>query len=96
MTPRRLAFEWLHKGLGWGALVAGAVVMALGVRMLGAPDALVLVLVLPYLVFAGFALVQARRRRRVDTYVAIWGRLRSPLLRPGIVPPPGQGEPGAA
>jgi len=96
MTPRRLAFEWLHKGLGWGALAAGALVLALGVQMLGAPGALVLLLALPYLIFAGFALAEARAGRRVDTYVAIWGRLRSPLLRPGIVPPPGQGEPGAA
>jgi hypothetical protein len=98
MTPKRIAFERAHKALGWGSLAAGALAIALGAALIGVPDALSVTLALPYLAFAFFAARQAQAGRRVDTYVAIWGRLRSPLLPSGLVPPAGpslgRGEPG--
>ncbi len=94
MTPRRILFERLHKAIGWGSIGAGAIAIALGASILGWPSALVALLALPYVALGVFAAWQGWAGRRVDTYVAIWGRLRSPLLPPGAVPPPGQGEGG--
>ncbi len=88
MTPRRVVFERLHKALGWGLLAGGAAAIWLGAAIIGPPPGLLLVLALPYLVLLAFAARQAATSRRVDTYVAIWGGLRSPHLRPGLVPPP--------
>ncbi|WP_203077345.1 cytochrome b family protein [Falsiroseomonas ponticola] len=92
MTPRRILFERLHKAIGWGSIGAGPIVILLALSILGFPAPLMLLLALPYLALAAFAVLQAWGGRHVDTYVAIWGRLRSPLLRPGVVPPPGEGE----
>jgi hypothetical protein len=73
MTPWRLAFERLHKSLGWAAVFAGAVVIVMGLVLVDAPRWMLLVLALWWLAFAvAFVLLQ-KRGRCIDTYQAIWG-----------------------
>jgi Eukaryotic cytochrome b561 len=73
MTPWRVAFERLHKGLGWLAVVAALGVIVLGLLLSDAPRWMALALALWWLVLAT-AFVQLQRAGRcVDTYQAIWG-----------------------
>lgn len=88
MTRRRTTFEVVHKALGWGSLALAAATLALGVALLGLPMAVAALLGAAYAVLLAVMLRHIRARAWVDTYVAIWGGLRSPLLRPGVVPPP--------
>ena len=73
MSPRRKAFEWTHKVLGWSALLVAAGVLVLGLVVADAPRWMPLVLALWWLAL-GAAFVQLQRAGRcVDTYQAIWG-----------------------
>jgi hypothetical protein len=73
MTPWRLAFERLHKSLGWAAVFAGAVVIVMGLVLVDAPRWMLLVLALWWLAFAVAFVVLQKRGRCIDTYQAIWG-----------------------
>ena len=73
MTPWRLLFEWLHKTLGWLALVASIGVIGVGLVLVNAPRWIALLLGAWWLVLAiAFAVLQ-RAGRCIDTYQAIWG-----------------------
>lgn len=73
MTRRRLAFEYLHKSLGWAALPVVAGTTAVGLLMLDAPRWMALLIGGWWAALAGaFALLQASGRC-LDTYQAIWG-----------------------
>lgn len=73
MTRRRLAFEYLHKSLGWAALPLVVANTAAGLVMLDAPRWMAM-LIGGWWVFlaAAFAILQAQGRC-LDTYQAIWG-----------------------
>lgn len=73
MTPRRMRFEVLHKGLGWLAVPAAIGVIALGLLVSDAPRWMAVVLAVWWLVLAGSAWQWQRLGRCVDTYQAIWG-----------------------
>jgi Eukaryotic cytochrome b561 len=73
MTPWRLAFERLHKGLGWLALLASVAVIALGLVAADAPRWMALVLALWWAALAVVFVHLQRRGRCIDTYQAIWG-----------------------
>jgi Eukaryotic cytochrome b561 len=73
MTPWRLAFERLHKGLGWAAVLASVAVIALGLVAADAPRWMVLVLALWWAALAATFVRLQRAGRCIDTYQAIWG-----------------------
>lgn len=73
MTPRRLAFETIHKTLGWLCLLAAILVTALGLVVADAPRWMALALTLWWAALALTATVLQKRGRCVDTYQAIWG-----------------------
>jgi hypothetical protein len=73
MTPRRVRFERLHKGLGWAALGGAVACIGLGLVTADAPRWMPLALALWWaLLGAAFARWQ-RAGRCIDTYQAIWG-----------------------
>ena len=73
MTPHRIWFERLHKGLGWLSVLAAVGVIALGLQVADAPRWMALVLLAWWSALAGLAWRWQRRGRCVDTYQAIWG-----------------------
>lgn len=73
MTPHRMGFERLHKGLGWLALLAAVAVMVLGLQLADAPRWMAVVLAAWWLLLAGAAWQWQRQGRCIDTYQAIWG-----------------------
>ena len=73
MTPRRLAFERVHKALGWLALLAALAVVALGLQRADAPRWMALALALWALALGAAFVHWQRRGRCIDTYQAIWG-----------------------
>lgn len=77
MTLRRRLFERWHKTAGWACLALAAVVALLGAELIGAPGWLLAALG----ILQGAALLAILdgvvRRRWIDTYAALWGRLRS-------------------
>ena len=89
MTPRRRWFERVHKGLGWLALLASVLAIALGLWVADAPRWMALALALWWLALGiAFARLQAAGRC-IDTYQAIWGPDRA---HPGnALPQPGWG-----
>ena len=73
MTPWRRAFERLHKGLGWLAVLAAVAVLMGGLLLADAPRWMALALSVWWLVLlTGFVTLQ-RAGRCIDTYQAIWG-----------------------
>lgn len=73
MTTRRLAFEYLHKSLGWAALPVVAATTAAGLVMLDAPRWMA-VLIGSWWAALGVAFVVLQASGRcLDTYQAIWG-----------------------
>jgi hypothetical protein len=73
MTPRRLAFEYAHKTLGYLALLLGIAAIATGLWQANAPRWMALGLIGWWgCVIAAFIVLQ-RRGRAFDTYQAIWG-----------------------
>jgi hypothetical protein len=84
-----VAFERLHKTIGWLALVASIAVVALGLVLADAPRWMPLALSLLWLALAGAFAVLQRRGRCIDTYQAIWG---PGSMHPGNrIPPIGWG-----
>jgi hypothetical protein len=73
MTPRRVAFEYLHKLGGYLALLLSVPAVALGLKAADAPRWMAWVLGAAWL--AGIALFVWLQRsgRCLDTYQAIWG-----------------------
>ena len=73
MTPRRVAFEYVHKSLGWVALALTIPATGLGLWITDAPRWMPLTLAIWWaLLIAAFAQLQ-RQGRCFDTYQAIWG-----------------------
>jgi Eukaryotic cytochrome b561 len=73
MTPHRIWFERLHKGLGWLAVLAAAGVMMLGLQVADAPRWMPLALLAWWGLLLAAAWHWQRQGRCVDTYQAIWG-----------------------
>jgi hypothetical protein len=73
MTPRRLAFERIHKSLGWIAILTAVLVVIIGLVMVDAPRWMLLALLAWWgLIVFAFARLQ-KQGRCIDTYQAIWG-----------------------
>ena len=73
MTPRRLMFEYIHKTVGYLALLLSALTILSGLWQANGPNWMWLSLCLWWAALAGGALVLQRRGMAVDTYQAIWG-----------------------
>jgi hypothetical protein len=73
MTTWRRAFERLHKGLGWLALLLAPAVIVLGLVLADAPRWMLLVMLLWWLLLTAAFVRLQRRGRCIDTYQAIWG-----------------------
>lgn len=73
MTPRRVAFERVHKGLGWIALLLVIPTTGLGLYGVDAPRWMALVLPLWWTVLLVLFVRWQRQGRCWDTYQAIWG-----------------------
>jgi hypothetical protein len=73
MTSRRIAFERLHKGLGWLAVMAAVAVTGLGLLVADAPRWMALALTAWWSLLALLAVRWQRQGRCIDTYQAIWG-----------------------
>jgi hypothetical protein len=92
MTPRRHAFEAIHKTGGWIAIALSVAAIMTGVAPFGGPDWLLLLVCGAWLAALVAATRFVRDRRHHDTYVAIWGPdLRSPLLRGATTTTPQHG-----
>lgn len=73
MTPRRLAFEYAHKSLGYLAVILSAAAILSGLWQANAPNWMWLSLCIWWAgLIVAFILLQ-RRGMTVDTYQAIWG-----------------------
>ncbi len=73
MTPRRVAFEYIHKFGGYAAVLASIVAVFTGLWHANAPRWMWVLLGLWWLcLIASFVALQ-RQGRALDTYQAIWG-----------------------
>lgn len=73
MTPRRLAFEYLHKTGGYLAILVACCAIISGLWRVNAPVWMPLT-ILGWWMFLMLAFVRLQRQNRaVDTYQAIWG-----------------------
>jgi ABC-type branched-subunit amino acid transport system permease subunit len=84
MTPRRLAFEWVHKIGGYGALALSVLVTGLGLELARAPAWMWLTISLWWVMLLGMTVRLQRAGRCIDTYQAIWG---PDLRHPGNATP---------
>lgn len=73
ITPRRVWFERIHKGLGWGALFVAIAVIGMGLVAADAPRWMGIVLLAWWVLLGGLAWRWQRAGRCIDTYQAIWG-----------------------
>ncbi len=73
MTPRRLAFEAVHKHLGWIAVPLALTATALGLGFVDAPRWMLLFLAIWWISLIASAVHLQASGRCVDTYQAIWG-----------------------
>ena len=73
MTRRRVAFEWLHKSLGWLVLPAVWAATAYGLLLADAPRWMPIVIALWWAAWLAAFVALQRSGRCVDTYQAIWG-----------------------
>ncbi len=73
MTPRRLAFEYVHKAAGYVALALAMVTIMSGLWQANGPNWMWLTLVLWWSALAVAAIILQRRGMALDTYQAIWG-----------------------
>ncbi len=80
MTPRRVVFEYVHKTLGWLALILVLPTTTLGLIIADAPRWMPLVIGSWWMLLIAAFVVLQRQGRCVDTYQAIWG---SDLAHPG-------------
>ncbi|PTX54937.1 hypothetical protein C8N43_3760 [Litoreibacter ponti] len=73
MTPRRLMFEYVHKNLGYLAVILSAAAILSGLWQANGPNWMWLTLCIWWSgLIAAFVVLQ-RRGMAVDTYQAIWG-----------------------
>jgi len=86
MTPRRIAFEWLHKCGGYAALLLAAGVTFSGLYVADAPRWMVLYIALWWLALGIFYAALQKQGRCIDTWQAIWGegKRNYPLIGWGI------------
>jgi hypothetical protein len=73
MTPRRVAFERIHKTLGWAALLGAGVAIGLGLVAADAPRWMALAIAAWGCVLGAAFVLWQRQGRCIDTYQAIWG-----------------------
>ncbi|MEM7376485.1 MAG: cytochrome b561 domain-containing protein [Pseudomonadota bacterium] len=73
MTPRRRAFEWCHKALGYTLLGVSAIAVLTGLWRANAPHWMWLGVLSWWTVLGAAFLSLQRRGLAVDTYQAIWG-----------------------
>lgn len=73
MTPWRVAFETLHKGIGYGTVCLAIVTILLGLWKANGPVWMWLALSLWWAMLVVVFVVLQRRGMAVDTYQAIWG-----------------------
>ena len=73
MSPHRLRFERIHKGLGWLTVLSAMAVIAFGLLVADAPRWMPLVLLAWWSALALLALRWQGQGRCIDTYQAIWG-----------------------
>ncbi len=73
MTLRRLAFEWMHKSLGWVAMLLAIAATAIGLVMADAPRWMPIVIALWWACYTVAFVALQRAGWCVDTYQAIWG-----------------------
>jgi hypothetical protein len=73
MTPHRIWFERVHKGIGWLSIGAAMVVIVLGLHLADAPRWMAVALAGWWLLLAAAAWRWQRQGRCIDTYQAIWG-----------------------
>ena len=74
MTRRRILFEYVHKSLGWIAMLGVIVETAAGLIIVDAPRWMAAVLTGWWLTLLMALVVLQRAGRCIDTYQAIWGR----------------------
>lgn len=73
MTPRRLAFEYLHKYLGYIAIFLAWSTTFLGMWLANGPVWMFVVLGGWFLFLIGLFVIMQRKGLALDTYQAIWG-----------------------
>lgn len=73
MTPWRVAFETLHKTIGYATLCLAVVTILLGLWKANGPLWMWLVLLVWWALLVAVFVVLQRRGMAVDTYQAIWG-----------------------
>lgn len=73
MTPWRLAFEWIHKSVGYLAVLLAMATVFTGLLVADAPRWMWLVLSLWWLILIGAFMYLQAQGRCIDTYQAIWG-----------------------
>ena len=73
MTPRRIAFERVHKSLGWLTLFAAWIATLLGLWVADAPRWMLACVLVWWTALAFVWMRWQRAGRCVDTYQAIWG-----------------------
>lgn len=73
MTPHRLWFERIHKGLGWTSIAIAWITIVLGLVAADAPRWMPGLLLAWWLALGVLAARWQRQGRCIDTYQAIWG-----------------------
>ncbi|WP_299964148.1 cytochrome b561 domain-containing protein [uncultured Roseobacter sp.] len=73
MTPRRLAFEYIHKSAGYLALLLSVATLVSGLWQANAPNWMGLALAIWWSGLLVLAVLLQRRGMAIDTYQAIWG-----------------------
>lgn len=73
MSVRRIAFERLHKGLGYALLALSSLTIFLGLRLADAPLWMWAVLSLWHALYVAAFIRLQYQGRAIDTYQAIWG-----------------------
>ena len=84
MTPYRKRFEWLHKTIGYCALLFSVATINLGLYLADAPRWMWSGMWLWWIIWLGAFMLWQKQGRCVDTYQAIWG--------PGLEHPGNQKE----
>lgn len=73
MTPRRRAFEYIHKTAGYTALALSVVTISTGLWQANAPNWMWLSLSIWWVCLLAAGIFMQTRGMAVDTYQAIWG-----------------------
>jgi hypothetical protein len=74
MTRHRRIFEWLHKRMGYAALLLTLLTTAWGLALADAPRWMALVIGIWWLLLIGVFMRLQKQGRSIDTYTAIWGK----------------------